>query len=213
MRLIVVALAVVVLTALTVGDAHAIQNSIGRVEVGLSYWFKPDGEAKAKGKAEGENFDLQVGFDTVYLDGRLTTIIKPIELQVDTGFTFQIPTLADKATNKKVKTKIPVLGDIPLVGDLFKTKSETESFLSLMIFVNPMLIDPVEKTQKEPVVLGGAVDIETYKASGKVSIVKKFTFYKGKMKLKISGKITTGPHAGKDFKGLVKIKFSGNRAG
>jgi general secretion pathway protein D len=42
----------------------------------------------------------------------------------------------------KVKDKVPVLGDLPLVGRLFKSESSSSSKKNLVIFVTPTIIDP-----------------------------------------------------------------------
>ena len=42
------------------------------------------------------------------------------------------------------KTKIPVLGDIPLLGALFRGTSETISKQNLMVFIKPTIIDDLE---------------------------------------------------------------------
>ncbi len=43
---------------------------------------------------------------------------------------------------KSVDDKVPILGDIPLVGNLFKSKGETSQKRNLMIFVTANLISP-----------------------------------------------------------------------
>ena len=42
----------------------------------------------------------------------------------------------------KVKDKVPVLGDLPLVGRLFRSESSATSKKNLVIFVTPTIIDP-----------------------------------------------------------------------
>ena len=42
----------------------------------------------------------------------------------------------------KYKDKIPMLGDVPLVGRLFRSESSQTSKKNLMIFVTPTIIDP-----------------------------------------------------------------------
>ncbi|MAV76504.1 MAG: type II secretion system protein GspD [Cellvibrionales bacterium] len=42
------------------------------------------------------------------------------------------------------KTKIPILGDIPLLGALFRGTSETISKQNLMVFIKPTIIDDLE---------------------------------------------------------------------
>jgi general secretion pathway protein D len=43
---------------------------------------------------------------------------------------------------QNVEDKIPVLGDIPILGRLFKTKAEDHFKRNLMIFVTASVIDP-----------------------------------------------------------------------
>ncbi len=43
---------------------------------------------------------------------------------------------------RKVKDKVPVLGDLPVVGRLFRSESSQTSKKNLMIFVTPTIIDP-----------------------------------------------------------------------
>ena len=42
----------------------------------------------------------------------------------------------------RLKDKVPVLGDLPLVGKLFRSESSQTSKKNLMIFVTPTIIDP-----------------------------------------------------------------------
>jgi type II secretory pathway component GspD/PulD (secretin) len=42
----------------------------------------------------------------------------------------------------KTKDKIPVLGDIPFVGRLFRSERSTSEKRNLVVFVTPKLIDP-----------------------------------------------------------------------
>ena len=46
---------------------------------------------------------------------------------------------------KKVKDKIPVLGDIPVLGRLFRSEGEYSSKKNLLIFVSARLVDPSGK--------------------------------------------------------------------
>jgi general secretion pathway protein D len=42
----------------------------------------------------------------------------------------------------KLKDKVPVLGDLPLVGRLFRSESNQTKKKNLVIFVTPTIIDP-----------------------------------------------------------------------
>jgi general secretion pathway protein D len=41
-----------------------------------------------------------------------------------------------------LKNQVPMLGDLPLVGRLFRNESKTTNKKNLLIFVTPLLIDP-----------------------------------------------------------------------
>jgi general secretion pathway protein D len=45
-------------------------------------------------------------------------------------------------TVSTIKDKVPVLGDLPLVGQLFRSESKATTRKNLLIFVTPTLIDP-----------------------------------------------------------------------
>ena len=42
----------------------------------------------------------------------------------------------------KMKDKVPVLGDLPFVGRLFRSESSLTKKKNLLIFVTPTIIDP-----------------------------------------------------------------------
>jgi type II secretory pathway component GspD/PulD (secretin) len=42
----------------------------------------------------------------------------------------------------KLRQKVPVLGDVPLLGRLFRSESSTSNKKNLVIFVTPTIIDP-----------------------------------------------------------------------
>jgi general secretion pathway protein D len=48
--------------------------------------------------------------------------------------------LAETVTT--IKDQVPMLGDLPLVGRLFRSESKNTNKKNLLIFVTPMLIDP-----------------------------------------------------------------------
>jgi general secretion pathway protein D len=51
---------------------------------------------------------------------------------------------------RKVNDKIPVLGDIPLIGVLFRSKSERSIKKNLLIFVTAKLVDPAGRLIRNP---------------------------------------------------------------
>ena len=51
---------------------------------------------------------------------------------------------------KKVREKVPVLGDIPFVGRLFRSESSDSTKVNLVIFVTPTIIDPAGNRVHSP---------------------------------------------------------------
>jgi general secretion pathway protein D len=51
---------------------------------------------------------------------------------------------------KKQKDKVPGLGDLPLVGRLFRSENSLTAKRNLMIFVTPTIIDPAGKRVNDP---------------------------------------------------------------
>ena len=51
---------------------------------------------------------------------------------------------------KKVREKVPVLGDIPFVGRLFRSESSDSIKANLVIFVTPTIIDPAGNRVHSP---------------------------------------------------------------
>jgi general secretion pathway protein D len=45
-------------------------------------------------------------------------------------------------TISTIKDQVPMLGDLPLVGKLFRSESKNTTKGNLLIFVTPLLIDP-----------------------------------------------------------------------
>ena len=66
---------------------------------------------------------------------------------VDDNQTIVIGGLIGKTTTK-VETKIPLLGDIPLIGALFRGKRDTERKTNLLIFLTPHVINDSEDLEE-----------------------------------------------------------------
>ena len=58
------------------------------------------------------------------------------------GQTVVLGGLVQSGPNTYTDDKVPVLGDIPLIGNLFSSQTKTESKRNLMIFVTASIIDP-----------------------------------------------------------------------
>lgn len=87
--------------------------------------------------------DLDVNKDSVgeILSGAVTINTKHIKTQVlvENGGTVVIGGIF-LLEEKDGETKVPVLGDVPLLGNLFKTKTRTSSKRELLVFITPKMI-------------------------------------------------------------------------
>ncbi|MGD8501550.1 MAG: secretin N-terminal domain-containing protein [Phycisphaerales bacterium] len=71
-----------------------------------------------------------------------TTLVKD-------GQTIAIGGLRKRETSKDI-SKVPVLGDIPLVGGLFKSETESEQITELVVFITTKIVTSPELSQTAP---------------------------------------------------------------
>jgi len=72
-------------------------------------------------------------------------------IALQSGQTIAIGGLISDQVNNDVY-KIPLLGDLPLLGPLFRSKSITHSRTELLVLITPTVIDPMEY---QPLITGG----------------------------------------------------------
>jgi pilus assembly protein CpaC len=72
------------------------------------------------------------------------------EVTVRDGETIVLSGLLHISESKDV-TKIPILGHIPIIGELFKSRAFRENQTELVVFVTPRLVDPVSKHLREEI--------------------------------------------------------------
>ncbi|MGA3240634.1 MAG: pilus assembly protein N-terminal domain-containing protein [Bryobacteraceae bacterium] len=77
-------------------------------------------------------------------DRKIDTVV-----ELEPGQSFVIAGLLDNETTRTL-SKIPGLGDIPLLGKLFQSRSITKSNTELLVIVTPELVRPVPADQKPP---------------------------------------------------------------
>lgn len=56
--------------------------------------------------------------------------------------------ISEKVT--KVRDKVPVIGDLPVIGRLFRSEAKSSSKKNLVIFVTPTIIDPAGNRVHDP---------------------------------------------------------------
>jgi pilus assembly protein CpaC len=66
------------------------------------------------------------------------------EVQLKSGQSFIISGLLDNRTTDELE-KIPGIGDIPILGKLFQSKTSTHSVVELAVVVTPTLVDPLSE--------------------------------------------------------------------
>lgn len=71
------------------------------------------------------------------------------EIELESGQSFAIGGLLDNRLTETI-AKLPLLGDIPILGKLFQSKSRLRSNTELLIIVTPELVRPVPAGQKPP---------------------------------------------------------------
>jgi pilus assembly protein CpaC len=87
----------------------------------------------------------------------LSTRRTETELQLGDGQSFAISGLLDKRLTE-VSSKIPGLGDIPVLGKLFRSRSKQRSDSELLVIVTPALVQPIAAGAKLP---GPPLQLET----------------------------------------------------
>ena len=76
-----------------------------------------------------------------------------------------------KEKSTKGETKVPLLGDMPFLGYLFKSKKDTVDKTELLIFISPTIITPdvsVRMQKNKQLGLGNSLDEEKQKQEGRL---------------------------------------------
>lgn len=79
----------------------------------------------------------------------LTTRKVETEVELDDGQSFAIAGLLDRQTTESL-SKVPGLGDIPILGKLFTSKNISRNNSELMVIVTPELVAPMPKEEPLP---------------------------------------------------------------
>jgi pilus assembly protein CpaC len=117
-------------------------------EFGVRLGFTPtildDGQIRLKVAPEVSALDFA---NAVTVSGftvpALSTRRANTQVQLRDGQSFAIAGLLDNRTTE-VAAKIPVLGDVPVLGNFFKSKSTNKSATELLVLVTPRLVRPLE---------------------------------------------------------------------
>ena len=84
-----------------------------------------------------------------FLIPALTSRRAETEVELSDGQSFAIAGLMDNRITDVI-SKVPGLGDIPILGNLFKSKGLNKSKTELMVMVTPTVVQPLEPDQEPP---------------------------------------------------------------
>jgi pilus assembly protein CpaC len=79
----------------------------------------------------------------------LSTRRAETEIELKNGQSFGIAGLLDNRTQAQL-SKVPGIGDIPILGNLFRSKSISRSDSELVVLVTPHIVDPVKLNNPPP---------------------------------------------------------------
>lgn len=124
------------------GDNRDVIQNIDRVDVGIKLTLTPHvnprGEVKLK---------LNPSIEAIVDEGPAGTDFAPSIAKREVSTTVTIPNQATVVISGLIRedrietvSKVPLLGDLPLIGWLFKSKSEQKQRTNLLIFVTPHIV-------------------------------------------------------------------------
>ena len=120
------------------------------VRLSFTPTITPKGNIHLQVKPEVSALDFANG---VRLSGfvipSLTTRRASTELEIGNGQSFIIAGLMDNRVTNDM-SKIPGIGDIPIIGNLFKSRSTSKTRTELMVFVTAKLITPANQAPALP---------------------------------------------------------------
>jgi pilus assembly protein CpaC len=117
-------------------------------EFGVRLKFTPtihdDGTINLKVAPEVSSLDFANALTiSGFLIPALSTRKAETEVALKDGQTFAIAGLMDRRTTE-IASKIPVLGDIPFIGKMFRSRSQERNNTELMVLVSPKIVGPLE---------------------------------------------------------------------
>jgi len=131
-----------------------VQNNVGGTAT-ISIQFKPYGvKLEFTGVIHDDSIRLKVAPEVSSLDYTNTITISgyvmpaiqtrraETEIELKDGQTFGIAGLLDQRTTVQL-SKVPGIGDIPILGELFKSRNVTRTNSELVVLVTPSIVDPV----------------------------------------------------------------------
>jgi pilus assembly protein CpaC len=157
------------------GGASINTVTIQFKEFGVRLNFTPtvtsSGKIRMKVKPEVSALDFN---NAVAIGGflvpALSTRRAETEIELADGQSFAIAGLIDNRVTE-IYSKIPGIGDIPIIGYLFKSRSITKSKTELVVLVTPKFVKPLNPDQLPPIPEMPKPFLDEQKFDGKVGTV------------------------------------------
>ncbi|SHO81011.1 General secretion pathway protein D / Type II secretion outermembrane pore forming protein (PulD) [hydrothermal vent metagenome] len=117
------------------------RNSYSREDIGITLKVKPRLSSNNKVSLSVEAVIEDILGSSGSLSDRPTTTKRKVLTNaiVNNGETIIVGGLIKKSTGKAT-TKIPLLGDIPIIGELFKSNSNATSSVNVVIYLTPYIV-------------------------------------------------------------------------
>jgi pilus assembly protein CpaC len=120
------------------------------VKLEFTPYVNPDGTIRLKVMPEVSALDYSnVVVIAGYTIPSLSTRKAETEVELRDGQTFGISGILDHRTTDSLN-KMPGIGDIPILGQLFRSKSLNHSVMELVVVVTPTIVDPLTSDQAPP---------------------------------------------------------------
>ncbi|MFQ5678318.1 MAG: type II and III secretion system protein family protein [Gemmatimonadota bacterium] len=131
-------------------NAVTIQFKEFGIRLGFAPVVTPSGSIRLRVAPEVSALDFAnglviSGFQVPALTSRKTATT----VDLRDGQTFAIAGLVDNSITESVN-KLPILGDIPILGGLFRSKTFRENHTELLVLVTPRLVRPVDEPPPVP---------------------------------------------------------------
>ncbi len=112
--------------------------------------IQPDGSVRMKVSPEVSSLDYT---NAVTISGftvpAIATRRAETEVQLKDGQSFGIAGLLNSTTTAQL-SKIPGIGDVPILGQLFRSKSNNATNSELLVIVTPTIVDPLQVNAPPP---------------------------------------------------------------
>jgi pilus assembly protein CpaC len=129
------------------GSAVTIQFREFGVRLNFTPTVMEDGSIRLKVAPEVSSLDFANALNIQgFLIPALSSRKAQTEVELKDGQSFAIAGLIDNRLTE-IASKVPLLGDIPILGNLFKSRSTNKNNSELMVLITPRVVKPLDATE------------------------------------------------------------------